>query len=1053
MMTEELKVRVKLDTSELKNGVKDIKRILSDTTSEFGGINKATQGASESTKAVTAAVAAMGATTVAQTALMASAINKATKSTKGVSAAFQKVKFDIAVLKESLIDLNKSGADIKLKDYIELLQIGLKEANGSIAKLVKQIKKEFGSAIKSAFKSAAVSIAQGAAAIVGAITGVILAMNQLSASTREFRQAMNQLNTSFIALGSNAETAAAAYGAFYRILGDVQRSTEAANLLAQITTAEKDLVTWTQIATGAMAMFPDSLPTESLIEAANETIKTAKVTGTLADALNWPADAANKISKALEGSAEAQEIFNKNIKAGMTVEEAFNEVLKETNNETQREVILRASLNGIYAQSAGLYEEMNAELIKQNEAQNRLNQVMAKLGSIAQPVQTAFTNFKAVLAESLAPAIKVICDWLVKLIGWLTTAAAWLGAFLAVIFPGAAEKIKNAFSGVSTSINSAVGGTGGLNEGLQESEKTAQKLRRTLMGFDELNVVSKDSGSGSSSDSSGGGVSTGGGIDVSGLDTGDSVFKKAQDQMEGMKAKAQEIWDKIKGFIEEHKVQIAIIGAALAALGIANLIQGFLNAIGLGNQFLGIMKTIKNLALSAIVITLQYTLVNEFMDKFIDGEGFKNYILGILAAAVGTGLLYKMWGPAGAVIGLGVTAVASLKAVFDNGGVTNAESFIVLLTGIASAMGAIGIAWKTLGLSKIVAGFGTFFATLKGGQGFVAALTAAFPKLTGVIAKIGPAVTAMSKTVQTIITAVGAFLSKSWATISGLLTKALAAAGTAISTALTAIKTAVVTVIKFIIANPIALIIAAIVALVALIAVKGDEIQNALNKVSQWISSIFVRDWRQIFGNTLGTIMNGFVKIVGDVLTNVKKILNGIIDFIRGVFTGDWSRAWNGIKEIFSGVFGGLAAIAKAPLNAVITLINGLLSAITSGLNAVKKQLNKISISIPDWVPKYGGSRFGFNFSMSTAPKIPMLAEGGIAYGSTLANIGENGREAVLPLDRNTEWMDRLADRIAARNSTPTRIVLKVGERELGWATINGINQITKQTGELQLVL
>jgi phage-related protein len=311
----------------------------------------------------------------------------------------------------------------------------------------------------------------------------------------------------------------------------------------------------------------------------------------------------------------------------------------------------------------------------------------------------------------------------------------------------------------------------------------------------------------------------------------------------------------------------------------------------------------------------------------------------------------------------------------------------------------------------------------------------------------------MGTTIKTVITGIGTFLSSAWATISGLLTSALTAAKAGITAALGAIKTAVSSVISFIIANPIALIIAAIVALVALIAVKGDEIQNALNRVSQWISGIFVRDWRQVFGNTLGTIMNGFVKIIGDIMTNVKKILNGIIDFIRGVFTGNWKRAWEGIKQIFSGIFGGLAAIAKAPLNAVITLVNGLLSAITSGLNAVKRALNTISISIPDWVPKYGGKKFGFNFSMSTAPKIPMLATGGIVTRSTLANIGENGKEAVLPLDRNTGWMDQLADRIAARQQTPTKIVLKVGEKELGWASINGINQITKQTGGLKLQL
>ena len=1052
-MTEELKVKVKLDTSELKLGVKQIKQILKETTSEFSGIDKATKNTAASTKGMTTAMAAVGATTVAQTALISKEIGKmkdviAKKGVHPLKQFAQEVR-DIFNFKN--FDVGDDG----LKGYLESIGIQAKEA---------------GTTIKDYFVSNLHKIKTATAGAVAAIGALILAFNHLSESTKQFRQAINQVNTSFIALGSNSRLATATYESFYRILGDVQRSTEAANLLAQITTNEKELVEWTKIATGALAMLPDSLPTESLIEASNETIKTAKVVGALADALNWPADGANKISKALEGSAKAQQIFNKNIREGATVEDAFNAVLAETNSETQRQVILRASLNGLYAESAGLYEEINREIIAQNEAQNRLNQAMAKLGSITQPLNTAFTNFKATLAEALAPAIKIVCDWLVTLINWLTTAAAWLGAFLSVLFPGIADKLSSAFKGVSTSINSATGGTGGLNEGLEKAEGTAQKLRRTLMGFDELNVVSSmSSSSGGSSAGAGGGASGGGaGIDVSGLTAGDSVFKKAQEQMEDFKKKIQD-------FMDKWGTQIKIIAAALAALGLAKILTDLGKAIGLGDKFLGIMNTIKKLAVSAITIVLQYSLVNEFMDKFIDGEGFKNYILGILTAAVGTGVLYSMWGPAGAVIGLGVTAVASLKSVFDNGGVTNTESFIVLLTGIATALGAIGIAWNKLGLAKIVASFGTFFAALKTGTGVVEALKNAFPALAGVIDKIAPVATAMGNAVKTILTGLktfisntwtaiyglisnglktlGTFISNSWKTIATLITTGLTTLKSGITAALTAIKTAVSTVISFIIANPIAAIIAAVVALVALIAVKGDEIQKALNKVSQWISSVFVRDWRTIFGNTLGTIMNGFVKIVGDVLTNVQKVLNGIIDFIRGVFTGNWERAWNGVKQVFSGIFGGLTAIAKAPINGIITLINGLLSAVTSGLNAIKKQLNKISIDIPDWVPKYGGESFGFNFKTSSAPKIPLLAKGGIVTRSTLANIGEAGREAVLPLENNTGWMDALADRLAARMNPATKVILKVDERELGHATIHAINQNTKQTGGLQLQL
>lgn len=69
-----------------------------------------------------------------------------------------------------------------------------------------------------------------------------------------------------------------------------------------------------------------------------------------------------------------------------------------------------------------------------------------------------------------------------------------------------------------------------------------------------------------------------------------------------------------------------------------------------------------------------------------------------------------------------------------------------------------------------------------------------------------------------------------------------------------------------------------------------------------------------------------------------------------------------------------------------------------------------LSIDVPDWAEKIGLSEFSISI-----PKIPMLATGGIVTKSTIANIGEAGREAVLPLDRNTQWMDSFADKLASR--------------------------------------
>lgn len=122
---------------------------------------------------------------------------------------------------------------------------------------------------------------------------------------------------------------------------------------------------------------------------------------------------------------------------------------------------------------------------------------------------------------------------------------------------------------------------------------------------------------------------------------------------------------------------------------------------------------------------------------------------------------------------------------------------------------------------------------------------------------------------------------------------------------------------------------------------------------------------------------------------SVKQILDGVINFIRGVFTGDWQRAWNGVVGIFSGIFGGLVSIAKAPLNAVIGLINGVLGSI-------------------DWVISGLNKLPGVN--ISNIGRIPYLAKGGIlSQGSAV--VGEagpelltldNGRAVVQPLSSST---------------------------------------------------
>ena len=191
---------------------------------------------------------------------------------------------------------------------------------------------------------------------------------------------------------------------------------------------------------------------------------------------------------------------------------------------------------------------------------------------------------------------------------------------------------------------------------------------------------------------------------------------------------------------------------------------------------------------------------------------------------------------------------------------------------------------------------------------------------------------------------------------------------------------------SFIAANPIVLIVAAIVALVTLIATKGDEIQALLQKLDDWLQGIFTKDWTEVFGPVLGEILNGFFANVKNIWDSIKQVFDGIINFIRGVFTGDWSRAWEGVKQIFGGVFRGLTALAKAPINGIIALLNGAIN----GINMMVDALNGISFTIPDWVPLLGGKEFGLN--LRHVGNIPYLATGGIlSRGSAV--VGEAGPE------------------------------------------------------------
>ena len=165
--------------------------------------------------------------------------------------------------------------------------------------------------------------------------------------------------------------------------------------------------------------------------------------------------------------------------------------------------------------------------------------------------------------------------------------------------------------------------------------------------------------------------------------------------------------------------------------------------------------------------------------------------------------------------------------------------------------------------------------------------------------------------------------------------------------------------------------------------------------------------------NVVDPILGGIIDAIGSIMTTLK----GVCEFIGGIFSGDWKKAWTGIKDIFSGIWYTMVDIVKVPINMIIGFINAMISAVETAINFVVKGINVLSFDVPNWVPGIGGETFGFDLDPVSFSKIQYLAKGGVVNRATPAIIGEAGREVVLPLEHNTGWMDILVRRISEYNS------------------------------------
>lgn len=290
---------------------------------------------------------------------------------------------------------------------------------------------------------------------------------ELPEATREFRQDMSTLDTSFEEAELGAESAKETWKDLYAVFGEDDRAVETANNISKMSKNQKDLNDWVTITTGVWGKYQDSLPVEGLAEASMESAKTGKVTGNLADALNWGAaegetfglklkknieftklssselaklsDKERKEYEAKKKQYEATEEYNKTLSESTSAEDKFNLALSECANEQERQKLITDTLTRLYGDAAETYRDTASAEMDAKEAAAEHMQAEAELAETIEPVTTEVTKLKTQFLEGLQPAIEKVSGVALDALDWMQehpTAMKAIGAAVGTLAIG-----------------------------------------------------------------------------------------------------------------------------------------------------------------------------------------------------------------------------------------------------------------------------------------------------------------------------------------------------------------------------------------------------------------------------------------------------------------------------------------------------------------------------------------------------------------------------------------------------------------------------------------
>lgn len=555
-------------------------------------------------------------------------------------------------------------------------------------------------------------------------------------------------------------------------------------------------------------------------------------------------------------------------------------------------------------------------------------------------------------------------------------------------------------------------------EGFKDANKEVAKMKRTLLGIDELNIMSDNSGSGS-------GDYSGSGFDFE-LPTYDFIDEATNNRVNEIVEKMKEwlgitnditTWaDLLDTRLGNILITVGAIGAAFTAWQVGGTIATAVGSISAG---IGKIQAAITAANGAVLATAGVSL-------------------GTIAAVV----------VALAAVVAGLVAVYltndEVKASVDNAIATIGNELVPLFQFLeGTVLPDLKSAWE--GLLNILKPLGDWIGMI-----FTSAWNdMLIPALEWIGSTVVPTVTKCFEDLwNKVLVPLGSFLSSVFTPVINIVGEVL-------------------TWLWKYIVLPVADCVGGVLAtawesLAKIFRVNVIPFVNKIISVFQFLWENVMRPivtflW-DVFSPAFEEIFKGVKSIIG----SVKNVFSGLINFVTGIFTRDWKQAWSGVVQLFSGIFSGIGTLIKTPLNAVLAFFESFINKVIDGWNGLKRQINKLSIDIPEWL---GGGKLGFDLQMSSHISLPRLEKGGVVGAGQLFIANEVAPELIGNVGRRTAVMnnDQIVDSVAQGvyravvqamgQSNGNQVVeAKVNDKVLFEVVVNRNRQETMRTGHSPLL-